>query len=557
MEVIHRSHLARVCNAEIAGVAVSAPFIVTNGDGSMSMAVDGHKRVFNFGHRAVRQDSKVLPPLAARRKGSFADHGDGIISLRLPLPEDATVPEKTEIVIVDNGFELRRDPAELARSISRIRVMCGDRPLLLVSGIADPSNMALLAYMGVDAFDDSLAWTMASRGVLMRPEGRISSQAPVEELVKANLGFMSEELELIRTFIAKDRLRELVDQRATSSPANVVALRIFDKQCWDATETRTPVIGGRFACNTPQSLQRPDVVRHRRRMSDRYRAPDHKRILVLLPCSARKPYFTSRSHRRFIEAIRSGDHFGLVHELILTSPLGLVPRELETFYPCAHYDIPVSGEWTMEEVDMISGMLKGYVTDNGYDHVVSHIGDGGLLTGDVEVIDTSMGDPGSDPALRLLDETLRRLSKPYDKVPAMTDRANTMRSMLRYQFGPEGEAVLEGATVVGKYPYWKIMEDKTQLGMHTPDRGMTSLTLDGAARLIDADLNVVSIENFQLKGNIFAIGVKDADPRVRVGDEVAVEREGKLAAVGVAQMSGAEMKTMDRGIAVKVRHKSK
>ncbi len=557
MEVIHRSHLARICNAEIAGVAVSAPFLVTNGDGNMSMAVDGHKRIFKLGGKTVTQGSKVLPPLAARRKGTVVDNGDGIISLRLPLPEDVTVPERTELVIVDNGFELRRDPAELARSISRIRNLCGDRPLLMATGIADPSNMAMLVYMGVDVFDDSLAWTMAARGVLLRPEGRISSQAPVEELVKANLVFMSEELELIRTFITRDRLRELVDQRAVSSPTNVVALRIFDKQCWDATESRTPVIGGKFACNTPQSLQRPDVVRHRRRVLDRYKAPVHKRILVLLPCSARKPYFTSRSHRRFIEAIRSGDHFGLVHELILTSPLGLVPRELETFYPCAHYDIPVSGEWTGEEVDMISGMLKEYVIANGYDHVVSHIGDGGLLTGDVEVIDTSMGDPGSDPALRLLDETLRRLSKDYGKVPAMTDRANTMRSMLRYQFGPEGEAVLEGATVVGKYPYWKIMDEKTQLGMHTPDRGMTSLTLDGAARLIDINLNVVSIENFQIKGNIFAIGVKEADPRIRVGDEVAVVREGQLAAVGVAQMSGIEMKAMDRGIAVKVRHKSK
>jgi len=461
------------------------------------------------------------------------------------------------MVILDNAFELRRDPGELSRSISRIRNSCGDRPLLFATGIAEPSNMAMLAYMGVDVFDVSIAESMADRGVILRPEGRVSSQAPAEELVKVNLDFMAEELELIRTFIARDRLRELVDQRAVSSPTNVVALRIFDKQCWELTESRTPVTGGRFSCNTPQSLQRPDVVRHRRRVSERYMPPEHKRILVLLPCSARKPYFTSRSHRRFIEAIRSGDHFGLVHELILTSPLGLVPRELETFYPCAHYDIPVSGEWTLEEVEMISGMLKEYVQDNGYDHVVSHINDGGQLTGDVEAIDTSMGDPGSDPALRLLDETLRRLSKPYAKAPAMTDRANTMRSMLRYQFGPEGETVLEGATVVGKYPYWKIMEGKTQLGMHTPDRGMTSLTLDGAARLIDADLNVVHIENFQPKGNIFAIGVMDADPRIRVGDEVAVEREGKLAAVGVAQMSGSEMRAMDRGIAVKVRHKSK
>lgn len=557
MEVIHRSHLARVCNSEISGVAMSTPLIVSNGRGEVSITVDGHKRVIGLGDKNLVQSSKLTPPLSARRGSRMVDHGDGIISIRLPLPEGLVIPDGVRMVIVDNAFELRRDPAELSRSISSIRGLCGEKALLFMSGIADPSNMAMLAYMGVDVFDDSIALAMAERGVLSRPEGRISSQAPVEEILKANLLYMSEELELIRTFIAKDRLRELVDQRAPSSPSNTVALRILDKQCWDATEVQVPVTGGRFACNTSQSLHRPDVVRHRRRVAERYQAPEHKRILVLLPCSARKPYFTSRSHRRFIEAIRSGDHFGLVHELILTSPLGLVPRELETFYPCAHYDIPVSGEWTLEEVDMISGMLRDYVHRNAYDHVVSHIGDGGLLTEGVEVIDTSMGDPGSDAALRNLDETLRRLSKSYEKVPALTDRCNTMRSMLGYQFGVEGEAVIKGASVVGKYPYWKIMDGKVQLGMHTPDRGMTSLTLDGAERLMDAGLNVVSIENFQLKGNIFAIGVKDADPRIRIGDEVAVEREGKLAAVGVAQMSGPEMRAMDRGIAVKVRHKSK
>ena len=34
-----------------------------------------------------------------------------------------------------------------------------------------------------------------------------------------------------------------------------------------------------------------------------------------------------------------------LHELIVTSPVGLVPRELENSYPASSYDIPVIGIW--------------------------------------------------------------------------------------------------------------------------------------------------------------------------------------------------------------------
>ncbi len=46
----------------------------------------------------------------------------------------------------------------------------------------------------------------------------------------------------------------------------------------------------------------------------------------------------SQSHKKFQRAIA-----GRAHELIITSPLGLVPRELECIYPAGHYDLPVTG----------------------------------------------------------------------------------------------------------------------------------------------------------------------------------------------------------------------
>ena len=86
---------------------------------------------------------------------------------------------------------------------------------------------------------------------------------------------------------------------------------------------------------------------------------------------------------------------------------------------------------------------------------------------------------------------------------------------------------------------------------------MISLTLDGAQILADMGKNVVEMMDFELKGNLFAIGVTKADPSIRIGDEAIIMLNGKVKAVGVAMMSGREMVELNRGIAVRVRHKSK
>ena len=38
---------------------------------------------------------------------------------------------------------------------------------------------------------------------------------------------------------------------------------------------------------------------------------------------------------------------------MVTSPLGLVPRDLEEVWPAGHYDIPVTGDWTQDEVNRV------------------------------------------------------------------------------------------------------------------------------------------------------------------------------------------------------------
>jgi len=246
----------------------------------------------------------------------------------------------------------------------------------------------------------------------------------------------------------------------------------------------------------------------------------------------------------------------VVQEMIVTSPLGAVPRELELFYPAAQYDIPVTGNWDREEQAMVQDMVLS-MANQGYDHVVMHLGGEEPII--QEVLDgtvTTEGSPTSNESLGKLRETLKVLCSEYERVDPYLDRWAAMSSVAGYQFGPGGEELLSDAHVMGNYPFMKILHRNEQRGMLNPERGMISLTIEGAESILPLMPKVV-MGDFELKGSLFAVGVQEADPRIRAGEEVAIIRNGQLAGVGVSIMGGKEMMEMRRGEAVKVRHKRK
>ena len=59
-----------------------------------------------------------------------------------------------------------------------------------------------------------------------------------------------------------------------------------------------------------------------------------------------------------------------------------------------------------------------------------------------------------------------------------------IKSLACYQMRkPLAERLLKDCTIRGKYPYQKIMQKNTQLGMVTEERGLISLTMEGGERL--------------------------------------------------------------------------
>ena len=558
LDIVARSQRGRVCEYTRGESSLTTPYMIGS-EGPVSIRTAEGGRVMDFFGTEVRLETGLLTT-ASSGMDSVGTVAGGVQVVRLPLPEDLVIDETAEMVVVPNAYELRKDPRRIVDAVVRLREACGFGRLLCMLGIGEPSTVALLSYMGVDVFDDSLPRAAGLEHVLLMPEAEVAMDDG--DVVGANIDYMQSELAKVRMFIKADRLRELTDQRSFSSPSNVALLRLYDQDAYAYAEETCSTVGCRFSCNSTQALRRPDLKRYRERMGS-YRKPEHKRILLLLPCSAKKPYHISKTHRAFASAIHTAQHDTLVHEVIVTSPLGMVPRELDACYPANSYDIPVTGEWKCEEKAMIRKMV-GDLIAQGYDKVICHLGeDYELVEGLAEMECTVVGDPTSPKSLENLDKALRAAAKGMETVDYLVDRNNLARVLLELQFGRDiADLLMDGDTyAIGKFPYWKFIREvdgkKIQMGMMTPERGMVSLTLEGAEVLAKAGYATVEIMDFELKGNLFAVGVVRADPRIRIGDEAVIVCNGEVRGVGVAEMCGREMTDLKRGIAVKVRHKVK
>lgn len=562
LDVVSRSQRGRVCEYRKGDGCIRTPFVLKTGaagDTGITAGDDG--RTVRILGSSVDVDPRLLTSAASGIPAQPRTR-DGITVLRLPVSGDEIVPDDSEVVVVPNAFDVKGDFRSMVDQVMKARKAAGFGRVLVMLGIAEPANLALLSYMGVDVVDDSFCRAAGINGVSLIPEGNVASD---EDCSEDNVSELDREAAKVARFIGAGRLRELVDQRSFSSADEVAALRIFDAEGYGYQEECCSTTGCRFSCNTVQALRRPDIARYQKVLSERYVVPSHKKVLLLLPCSAKKPYHTSKTHKLFASAIHTASHDTLVHEVIVTSPLGIVPRELDAMYPANSYDIPVTGEWKCEEKATIRRMLKELLEKGHYEKVVCHLGeDAELVEGLCDgMVETVVGDPISPKSLENLDKALRDATKGMEPVDYLVDRREAIRSVLSFQFGKDvADAIMDENTYgIGKFPYWKVFREdpenrqkKTQLCMMSPERGMFSLTMDGAEIIAGMGRNIVEMQDFELKGSLFAIGVDKADHGLRIGDEAIVVCGGKVRGVGVAAMCGAEMEQMKRGIAVKMRH---
>ena len=475
--------------------------------------------------------------------------------------------EQPEIIIFSDALQLTNHSGLLPRALFALRERF-PASLIWCPGLSGPDNLALLTYFGVDLHDFSRSRMAAASNLILTGDGprEASEQFGESADMVAQVAEWRREIAAVRLAVRDGSLRQLVEMRSLNSARQVEHLRHHDRQFSSddssaqigtvAPLRRYVTAGVRWRSNSAANRSDPLVFDWVRGMMERYRAPtEMSSVLVLLPCSERKPYSESQSHRRFRWQLRHRH----LHEVMVTSPLGLVPRELEELWPAAHYDIPVTGDWNADELRLMKQMLVRLIQNCGYSLVINHSGiplDSSTLG--VEVIDTrGDGSAGSNDALNRLKDASEAAYKRFHDGERMSEKEHLllkMRSVSRWLHG--GDEWLAKAHIAGKPPRWKIMEGKTQLAIWHPDSGRFAFSK--AVLPILAETSTLPEVHLHpgppLEGDIFPAMVSEVVGDVRVGDEVLIFREGKLVACGRSSVAKWEY-FGSSGRLIKTRHR--
>jgi archaeosine synthase len=453
--------------------------------------------------------------------------------------------------------------------------------------IATPENLAMLIYLGIDVFDNTKAIIAGHNDIYLTAAGQfyldslaelpcrcsacsstdltslreMDKKSRAAILEKHNINAMEAEAALVRERIRAGNLREYIEGQCRVHTWLTALMRLADDE-YNFVESQNTIARKNILVATcGESQNRAEVVRYAKRIQERY-TPPASDVLLLLPCSARKPYSTSNSHWKFINALGKSRKF--VHEVIITSPLGIVPRELELTYPAAHYDTTVTGYWDAEEKEWVASCLENYLTQHRYTSIVAHVEDAYRVICEmvaeklgIDIIYTSLGNVSSPESLKNLSKTVSELCTGRKRGHEQTQK-DLMKAVADYQFGKGAGEILvpEGSTVKGPFPKHQIFAGKKQLITLIPQYGTLAITIEGAKALLKQGRYTVKIDDFVPRGSLLAPGVVDADPLIRPNDEVIIIGE-KAIAVGRANMNGDEMKKSSRGVAVDLRHVKK
>ena len=472
----------------------------------------------------------VLPPsFAEADAGQNATKGDILpISWQsMNHDEELSNQELNPIVVVlTDALQLANRPGKLVEAIVTIKHNFPGA-LLWAPGISGPDNCAVLAWFGIDLFDTARSNQALSSGYILTWNGPREQNENEQTVDHWDIAINE-----IRSAIKSSKLRELAVAQSLSSPRLVEHMRYHDKIVANRSGVLSSVVseGVTLQINSNESHDDPVIQNWVNYISNEYKCPSGiDDVLILLPCSARKPYSMSKSHKKFRAAI----NHNAAHEVMVTSPLGLVPRDLEEVWPAGHYDIPVTGDWTKDEVDRISSMLDNLISRHNYKVIINHSGFAyDNDSEDILVINTlnlANGEKGRPTH----DNTLSNLSKAITEHMSKKKRKGNQvlidnyKSVARYHY--LNDNWLEGCQISGRFPRWKIMKDNVQIGIWSPDRGGFSISKAGIILLNESDsLRRIEISSGQKwRGDVTQNIIESYDMNIKKGEDVLVMQSGK------------------------------
>jgi len=369
----------------------------------------------------------------------------------------------------------------------------------------------------------------------------------------------------IKQYLTYEDYRVFVEKSSYDDNNLISILKILDKDYFNLIRYNTPISqkNKKIQALGPSSYFRPDFREFRKRVIENFKPEPWTTLIILLPCSAKKPYSDSKSHKLFHKVLRQFPEFPKFQELIITSPLGVIPRQLENIYPVNSYDISVTGDWDAEEIDIAAKMLVRilkkydrkvpvlcYLNEEYIDIVKSAANEleNNIIYAEIH------GKTTSDDSLN----TLKRLILEFkDHYPITQDREGSnylTRSwhrkfikILDYQFGiGSGQKIItNGMKPIKMRKLANInlidLKTKQKLGEFKPSTGQIFLTLTSLNRLYPlpsiSDTSYIVFNGESIQGNtLFRAGVLDYSKDLIPGNQVVIYNETKDSIIGTGTL---------------------
>ena len=266
-----------------------------------------------------------------------------------------------------------------------------ERPLHLF-GAGHPFMFALAVALGCDLFDSAAYSLFAQDDRYLTNHGTVhleklryfpcscpvcSKSEPQDlvelpklererELSRHNLYVCFSEMRRVKQAVAEGRLWEHLEMQAHSHPSLLQALKHLGKYA-EYVERHSPVAkrSGLFFFSSA-GLTRPEVVRHRKRLLERYSPPVRAKVLVLVPDLGSHQIQRGSKFKKALSLAceRIGVSEAEAHVCVYAPPFGVVPTEVKDVYPLSQYECAFPPD--RETVEYVAERIAEYVETANY-----------------------------------------------------------------------------------------------------------------------------------------------------------------------------------------------
>lgn len=460
----------------------------------------------------------------------------------------------------------------------------------IASGKILPKYYPMLIYLGFDLIDATHIYTLSNNGFYNIKEGVIPLQklqyfpCPCKicqlssiEMLRQNPGRILEFLyrhnvylaisymNKVKQHMATEDFRGFVEKSALNDLHLLSMLKILDRDYFEFIKSYNPLLQKvqEISCIGEISYDRPDFREFRNRVVDNFAPEKFTKLIVLFTCSAKKPYSNSKSHQKLLKVLRdtAKSNFPFIQELILTSPLGVIPRQLENIYPANSYDISVTGVWSEEEIKITSEMLIALLSKYPKNvPIIAHLEENYKIIVeraakklDLSIIytNTTMG-VTKESSLKSLEILVQQYSeklasKEPTKDTSLLTSTDTRKiaAVIDYFFGEKiSEEIIKSNLKIRKDNKLNLLTiyDKNSgelIGKFSLTSGELKLTIIAVERVQQLENlhNTITFDGDQLKGStLFRPGIKDYGDSLQPSDIVIFIDGSKRKIIGMGTM---------------------